>query len=750
MTNNGLSSAKVYRKILAEIKDMPEKELLSEPGYYELLQKIAVSMLQKNEKVQLNCISRGSMDTGMTNGETITVNTWSPLVLNVHDMLVYIEKNPTCDWIDQLPTSRNERQMMYLSNVGTVVHEFGHVMYTDFNLLVGMRKRMAGGDFTGCMEREKLERLMKTNFSKVIENAVMDVTNILEDCYIENCIKKAYPPTGTASKGLDIANAIKFFTSSPMPELESKVASGEMLFVDLFNWMLQIKCCLGYTPKDWDKCGGIVHEIIDDALEEALPIALDYKETSKNHEKDVCQIMDIIASLLPENPEQQQEQGQDGDGESSESNEEGEGSGQSSNSEQSSGGSSGSGSSNSGSGQKQNSSNSEGSGNSNQKSKEDLINGQKPNGQTSRNSREAQTDSGQSNSQSIDNNKGRAKRSDSERVEVSKEASQACSDSDDTVSKQMANQGVEQAEAKEQEQSLNDAMEEMKGYFPRSSINIRSTSSSQMESNKAKYEYDYKEVEQISKKCVRQISQILKKRNYADTQSGYLYGSKFNAAEAYREDGKCFSRRLVPDATPDVAFSIMVDQSGSMHGSKIEMARKAAILFDDVSRKLEIPTRVIGHTTSGSSVVLKNYVNFKTKESEKYTLGNIEALECNMDTYVLTGLCEEMLKRKEKSKVIIVISDGAPCGDGTNCGNFRGVHYKTLNSNSGYISNDRDNQQLNACVRYYRKKGLRIIGVALDDDESIKAIYEEGTLDCTDLSKLPGEMTRLFKRYVLK
>lgn len=750
MTNNGLSSAKVYRKILAEIKDMPEKELLSEPGYYELLQKIAVSMLQKNEKVQLNCISRGSMDTGSTNGETITVNTWSPLVLNVHDMLVYIEKNPTCDWIDQLPTSRNERQMMYLSNVGTVVHEFGHVMYTDFNLLVGMRKRMAGGDFTGCEEQEKLERLMKTNFSKVIENTVMDVTNILEDCYIENCIKKAYPPTGTASKGLDIANAIKFFTSSPMTELESKVASGEMLFVDLFTWMLQIKCCLGYTPKDWDKCGGVVHEIIDDALEEALPIALDYKETSKNHEKDVCQIMDIIASLLPENPEQQQEQGQDGDGESNESSEEGEGSGQSSDSEQSSGGSSSSGSSGSGSGQKQSSSNSEGSDNGNQKSKEDLINGQKPNGQTSRNSKEAQTNSGQSNSQSIDNNRGRAKRSDSEQVEVSKEASQACSDSDDTISKQMANQGVEQAEAKEQEQSLNQAMEEMKGYFPRSSISIRSTSSSQMESNKAKYEYDYKEVEQISKKCVRQISQILKKRNYADTQSGYLYGSKFNAAEAYREDGKCFSRRLVPDATPDVAFSIMVDQSGSMHGSKIEMARKAAILFDDVSRKLKIPTRVIGHTTDGSNVALKNYVNFKTKESEKYTLGNIEALECNMDTYVLTGLCEEMLKRKEKSKVVIVISDGAPCGDGTNCGNFRGVQYKTLSSNNNYISNDRDNQQLNACVRYYRKKGLKIIGVALDDDESIKAIYEEGTLDCTDLSKLPGEMTKLFKRYVLK
>ena len=111
-----------------------------------------------------------------------------------------------------------------------------------------------------------------------------------------------------------------------------------------------------------------------------------------------------------------------------------------------------------------------------------------------------------------------------------------------------------------------------------------------------------------------------------------------------------------------------------------------------------------------------------------------------------------MLKREEKSKVVIVISDGLPCGLDDNIikDNFKGVPLKILNSDDVRYREDYDMQELNACVRYYRKKGIKVIGVAIDEEDGIKAIYEEGTLDCTDLNRLPIEMLKLFKKYVLK
>lgn len=752
MERNNVSSAKVYRRILAGVKDMPEKELLAQEGYYELLNKIAVSMLQKGEKpVEMRCISQNSDATGCTNGNKISINTWSPLVLEVTNMLNYIECHPETEWVNQLPIMRNERQMMYLSNVGTVVHEFGHIMYTDFDLLNDIRERMLRGNFTGCNEKGKLEKLMKSNFSGFLERTVLDVTNILEDCYIENCIKKAYPPTGTASKGLDIANAVKFYVTVPMPELEEKLVKGEICFPDAFTWMMQIKLCLNYTPKKWDKCSGAIHNIMVDALNKATPIVNDYRNSSKNHEKDICEMMDIVATLFPDpdtfNQQQKKENGKGNEGNQKSSSENsGEGGSSTSNSEANDA-SNGNGSSQQ---QQSNNESSNGSSSSANDECENIINNQKASEEADKNAEEMEKNSGQSNRRSTQNQRGHAKRGSDDKVDVSKEASKKCSDEDE-VSKQIAQDTSEKHASCKEEESLKKAMEEMKGYFPRGGMTASIRPSVSARANKETYEDCYNEVKDISKKCVRQISQILKKRNYADMQSGYLYGTKFNAAEAYREDGKCFSRRLVPDATPDVAFSIMVDESGSMDGSKIEMAQKAAILFDDVSRQLNIPTRIIGHTTSYGDIKITNYVNFKTNDRERYTLGSINASNSNVDVGVLTGLCEEMLKRKEKSKVVIVISDGAPWSTpDAERGNFRGVQFKELDSANNRIATDLGNQELNACVRYYRKKGLKIIGVALDDSDAIKAIYEEGTLDCTRLDKLPSEMVKIFRKYVLK
>ena len=143
-------------------------------------------------------------------------------------------------------------------------------------------------------------------------------------------------------------------------------------------------------------------------------------------------------------------------------------------------------------------------------------------------------------------------------------------------------------------------------------------------------------------------------------------------------------------------------------------------------------------------------MNFRSKEEEKYGLASLKASGGNVDAIVMTLLCEELQKRNEKSKVLIVISDGAPCGTEKTrfTKSYRGVTYKKPDHYQGYY--DIPDQELNACIRYWRKKGIKIIGIALDDVNKIKAIYEEGCLDCRDLSKVPVELVKIFKKYVLK
>lgn len=791
---NNLSSSKVYSGILRGINNMPEKEFLKQEGYYDLLRNIATSMLRSGEKIYVYCCSKNNNETGCTNGEDIFINTWSPLVLSVEKLSGYLDKGVENSWNAQLPKKCVNRQMMYLSNVGTVVHEFGHIMYTDFKNLSNIREKLYNGDFTGCAKKEKLEQLYDTGFKKALSEMMLDITNILEDAYIENAIALDYPPNGNAVRGLEACNTIKFFTSSPLPKLEKKIEKGKMLFADAFTWLLQLDCCLGYTPKDIEKCHGEVHDILMNALNEARPIARDYKISSKKHAEDIYKIMDIVADLLPDPEvikqlEQMMKNNPSGGGNGSDSdnsNQQNSGSqssrgssnnqsnsssnqssgsqeenqGQQNDSDSSSNSSQQTSSNSQSSTSQQSSNNSEQEENSHSNSNgNDLINGQRSTEETDESRAENKKDASMSEEQDLTKGTGKAKRNiksdeDLQKAvdEIKKQLKQEEGNSAEADLRKLIKELAGNVEAGNQEKELKESLSKVEGYFPRSSYSIRSTESASISPNKYEYDRCYDRIKQTAKKCTRQISQILKKRNYSDTLNGQLCGSRFNSNETYRNDGRYFSKRIIPDNIPDCVFTIMVDESGSMGGEKIKIARQTAILFDTISRDLDIPTRIVGHTTSVNKVQVFNYRNFKSIDKEKYTLGSISANSGNIDTMVLSGLCEEILKRPEKSKVVIVISDGAPCGDSYNSSvkDFKGIPFKKLNSENNLIANDIDNQHLNACVRYYRKKGVKVIGVAIDDGESIKAIYEDGTLDCTKLEKLPTEMVKLFKCYVLK
>ncbi len=735
MTNNNLSSSQVYRKILKEINEMPEKELLKQNGYYNLLDAVAVSMLKKGESpIHLTCSSTDTNDTGCTDGSVIMINTWSPIVLAVQKMDEFVKSGKSPKWATVLPEKYNVRYLMYLCNVGTVAHEFGHVMYTDFALLNKIKEKIYGGNFTGCKEEEKLSKLYAMpQFKNMVVQNIFDLINIIEDCYIENCLCLEYPKQGNVVRGLETGNLMKFFMSSSITTLEKNVEEGKTLLPDAFLWMLQIQNCLGYIPKYYDEAKGPIHEILDKTLKIAKKDCENYKLSSANHENEVYSLIDILAGLYPDPEIAQSMMDAMGEGEGEGGQGQGEGDDTSSNNSDDSG--------------------SAGS-NGGQKSKEDIINSQRNNSDTEKSSKDLKKDSGQSNDDKFNRNNSRAKRNPSAtkseanqtEADKAKELAKSNTVQDEDISKELAKEVTQEVKAAAQSAGLQKTYQELerKGLV-RSAGQSTKVETVEVHGNyeKALYNEYYRDIEKTAKACIRKVGQILEKREFDEEENGFVQGFKFNAHEAYRKDKKVFSRELVPDSMPDVAFTIMVDESGSMCGKKNEKAKETAILFDEISRGLNIPTQIVGHTEYGHPIA-KSYRNFETNDKEKYSLVKIDARGGNIDTIILSGLCEQMLSRPEDKKVVIIISDGEPCGfySENKPNNFRGVPFKEFD--------DYEMEELNACVRFYRKKGIKIIGIAIDDAENIKKIYEDGFLDCTNLEKLPLEMVKIFKRYVLK
>ena len=129
---------------------------------------------------------------------------------------------------------------------------------------------------------------------------------------------------------------------------------------------------------------------------------------------------------------------------------------------------------------------------------------------------------------------------------------------------------------------------------------------------------------------------------------------------------------------PRVAVSLLVDCSGSMSGQQIELAMKAACCLSEVMRALHIPHEIIGHTTDERSAAkldmdgvdadrfsrfcpFQGYV-FKefTENAAPSNIFSDFKMDCNLDGEAVMWALKRLERRKEKTKICIVMSDGMP------------------------------------------------------------------------------------------
>lgn len=173
------------------------------------------------------------------------------------------------------------------------------------------------------------------------------------------------------------------------------------------------------------------------------------------------------------------------------------------------------------------------------------------------------------------------------------------------------------------------------------------------------------------------------------------------------KDYNTFIKKGVPNDT-DYAVSVLVDASGSMEEpvdrfgtTKLTKAYEATAMIEEALRDL-VPTRITFFTSLwGGTVVHSTVKDFDQKSKDTLSWKRIPALENmgNRDGYSIMVATRELQKRKERKKMLIVLSDGAPSDQG----------------------------EVNRAVREARKEGILVVAIAFGSKQEMernKPVYE--------------------------
>ena len=235
----------------------------------------------------------------------------------------------------------------------------------------------------------------------------------------------------------------------------------------------------------------------------------------------------------------------------------------------------------------------------------------------------------------------------------------------------------------------------------------------------------------ISRQLQRSLVQKLKDQQRGGKQTGLVMGCRLDAHALCRNDGKVFYKNNLPNEIPKISVGLLLDESGSMScGDRSTYARAAAIILYDFCQSLNIPIMVYGHSTSGRGVDLYSYAEFDSIDrDDKFRLMDISARCSNRDGAALRFVAEQLSKRNEDVRILILVSDGQPAAVG--------------------YSGTAAEEDLRGIKQEYKHKGILFVAAAIGDDkQNIERIYGDSYLDITDLNQLPVKLTAVIKRFL--
>lgn len=192
----------------------------------------------------------------------------------------------------------------------------------------------------------------------------------------------------------------------------------------------------------------------------------------------------------------------------------------------------------------------------------------------------------------------------------------------------------------------------------------------------------------------KDIERMMAAQTFAVRTPGHRSG-RLHSASLYRVlqgDPRVFQRKEEQRAK-DTAVCLLIDNSGSMHGERIQVAMQSGYALAQTLERVNIPNEVIGFTTGGmprgahqqlsdeqkkgvhfsrtNTIIMPIFKEFServtpaVKKRIAYQLNMQVGMNTNTDGESLEYAALRLIPRREKRKVLIVMSDGQPVGSGT-------------------------------------------------------------------------------------
>ena len=171
-----------------------------------------------------------------------------------------------------------------------------------------------------------------------------------------------------------------------------------------------------------------------------------------------------------------------------------------------------------------------------------------------------------------------------------------------------------------------------------------------------------------------------------------VYGVKKGKLDQSRLSRICFNapgfnervfKNKIDNKTLDAAITVLVDKSGSMCGEKDQFALAATQMLNEVCSTLNIPVEIIGFSDDvvGTEAlplmyIYKNFSDHKVSyvDLKKFYGMSSGHMHGNPDAENILWAHERLVQRKEKKKLLIVMSDGSPAATKGGSGIGRYTH----------------------------------------------------------------------------